>query len=321
MPPFLMRRLLSARSPAGGRGRLSILIFHRVLAEPDPLFPDEPDAARFDSVCAWLGQWLNVLPLAEAVTRLKDRSLPARAACITFDDGYADNCTQALPILERHSLPATFFIATGFLDGGRMWNDTLIESIRSARTGSLDLGALGLGALPLRSLEDRRAALARIIPALKHLEPDAREAAVARVAELCAAELPDDLMLTSAQLGELHAAGMGIGAHTVTHPILARCDEATARREIVTGRAELEALIGERVGLFAYPNGKPGTDYLPVHAAMIEELGFDAAVSTAPGASAPGDDIYQLRRFTPWDRPRWKFGLRLALNLGRSPPL
>jgi peptidoglycan/xylan/chitin deacetylase (PgdA/CDA1 family) len=315
MASLFVRPLLAACSPSGARAPLSILIFHRVLAAPDPLFPGEIDVQRFDEILAWLHDWLNVLPLAEAVERLQSSSLPRRAACITFDDGYADNFTNALPLLRKHGLHSTFFISTGFLDGGRMWNDTLIESVRSTQQESIELGALGLGMLATRSVEEKRRAIDKIIPALKHREPQARDAAVAAVAERCAAALPDDLMLTSAQLRDLRAAGMGIGAHTVSHPILARCDEATARREIADSRAHLESLLGERIGLFAYPNGKLTDDYTPAHATMVTELGFDAAVSTNAGVSRRGDDPYQLRRFTPWDTPRWRFGLRLAQNL------
>ena len=69
------------------------------------------------------------------------------------------------------------------------------------------------------------------------------------------------------------------------------------------------------MGLFAYPNGKPGEDYLPRDVALVRELGFDAAVSTAWGASGHGSDPFQLQRFTPWDRTKARFGLRLLRNL------
>ncbi|MFO0121490.1 MAG: polysaccharide deacetylase family protein, partial [Inhella sp.] len=108
-------------SPGGARGRLTVLIFHRVLTQPDPLFPGEMDAARFDAVCGWLASWATVLPLHTAVRQVRDGVLPARALAITFDDGYADNASVALPLLQKHGLCATFFVSTGYLDGGRMW--------------------------------------------------------------------------------------------------------------------------------------------------------------------------------------------------------
>jgi peptidoglycan/xylan/chitin deacetylase (PgdA/CDA1 family) len=311
----MMRSLLAALSPAGFRGRLSILIFHRVLARPDPLFPLEMVTETFDQVIGWTKAMFNVLPLPEAVERLREGSLPARAASITFDDGYADNYLHALPILQRHEVTATFFVATGFLDGGRMWNDTLIEAIRATPHESIDLSALGLGTVAAAGVDQKRRAVQMLIGGLKHLKPPERDQAVETVAELCDAELPNELMLTTGQLRALHAAGMTIGAHTVSHPILAQCDAAGARREIEESRSRLESLLGERITLFAYPNGKPGKDYGPAHVRMVAELGFDAAVSTKAGASRHGDDPFQLRRFTPWDRQRWRFGFHMAMNL------
>lgn len=104
-------------------------------------------------------------------------------------------------------------------------------------------------------------------------------------------------------------------AATVNHPILARLADDQARHEIATGRDELEALLDTRIALFAYPNGKPGVDYLPVHATMVRELGFDAAVSTAWGAATARSPRFEIPRFTPWDATPARFGMRLVRNL------
>ena len=155
---MMWRTLLNRLSPAGPRGRLSILILHRVLPAIDPLFPDEVHADRFDRLCAWVADGFNVLPLDQAVARLRSGNLPARALAISFDDGYADNHDIAMPILQRHGLPATVFIATGFMAGGRMWNDTIIESLRRSPLPVIDLqGTLAapLGCLPLATLAQR----------------------------------------------------------------------------------------------------------------------------------------------------------------------
>ncbi len=314
----MFKPLLGFLSPAGASARLSILIFHRVLAQPDPLFPNEIDHTRFDAICGWLRAWFNVLPLDQAVQRLRDGHLPARAAAITFDDGYADNCEIALPVLSRHGLSATFFVATAFLDGGRMWNDTVIEAVRRATVDVLDLHGLPCaapGRIALDTVPARRAAIGAVIDAVKYLEPTQREAMVQRIAERCRAALPADLMMSSEQVRTLHRAGMQIGAHTATHPILARLSAEQARHEIASGKQALESLLGQRVGLFAYPNGKPGQDYAPANVALVRELGFDAAVSTAPGAARQKSDLFQIPRFTPWDRSRLGFGARLVRNL------
>lgn len=314
----LLRPLFRMLSPADDGAKLQILIFHRVLIQSDPLQPGEVDAAQFDRVCSWLRAWFNVLPLDEAVARLKTRSLPERALSITFDDGYADNHDVALPILQRHGLPATFFIATDFLDGGRMWNDTVIEAVRGCRTEQLSLqGVHGLeiGDLPLSDDADRRAAISLLLKRIKYLPIDERLETANVIADRACVQLPDDLMMSVSQVQALRQAGMQIGAHTASHPILARLDESCARAEILGGKSALEAILGESIRLFAYPNGKPGQDYGPVARDIVIKAGFDAAVSTSPGVSSASSDFWQLPRFTPWDRRRSAFALRLISNL------
>ncbi len=314
----MWKQLLGQMSPAGTRARLSVLIFHRVLPLPDPLFPDEVDAHRFDIVCGWLARWMQVLPLDEAVARLKAGTLPARAACITFDDGYADNYHVALPILQRHRLCSTFFVATGFLDGGRMWNDTVIESVRQTRLPALALDdPLGstFATVPVGSIAEKQAAIQAIIGQLKYLPVAERAALTTLIAAKAQVAPPTDLMMTSAEVKALRSAGMQIGAHTVSHPILARLDRAGAYSEIGQSKQVLEQILGERVGLFAYPNGKPEVDYSAESVEVVRELGFDAAVSTRWAASSGTTDVFQIPRFTPWDRNRWLFGARMARNL------
>lgn len=313
----MLKQILGRLSPPGKQARLSVLIFHRVLARPDPLFPDEMDAARFDQLCGWLKSWFNVLPLDQAVASLQSGSLPARAACITFDDGYADNHAVALPILRRHGLCATFFIATGFLDGGRMWNDTIIETIRACPQATLDLDVLGMGRHAVASIDEKRAAITAVIDSIKYRPVAERVAVTEQLAALARVQPPQDLMMSSQAVREMRQTGMQIGAHTVSHPILARLTTDQVRDEIGQSKLFLERLLGERVGLFAYPNGKPGVDYHADSVAVARELGFDAAVSTHWGAARPATDMFQIPRFTPWDRTRLRFAGRMATNLLR----
>jgi len=303
---------------------LSILIYHRVLARPDPLFPGEVDARLFERQLRLLKCFFTPLPLPQALQRLQDGSLPPRAACITFDDGYADNAQIALPLLQKHGLHATFFIASGYLDGGRMWNDCLIDAVRRAPAPRLDLRELGLDCWPIGTLAQRSAAIAALLAKLKYL-PCRQRQALSEQVSLRAGGWPGretEPMLTVAQLRALHQAGMQIGAHTVRHPILSALPERQARQEIVDGKTQLEQWLQTPVDLFAYPNGKRDRDYGARHVAMVRELGFTAAVATDWGASRPGPqlDLYQLPRFTPWDRGRLMFLWRLQQNLRQTPP-
>jgi peptidoglycan/xylan/chitin deacetylase (PgdA/CDA1 family) len=314
---LLSRALLNLLSRGGSHGRLSILIYHRVLVQRDLLFPEECDVQHFDEQMRQLVACFNVIPLSEAVRALGRGTLPPRAACITFDDGYADNADVALPILRRHGLPATFFVAAGFLDGGRMWNDTVIELVRCAPGESLDLSKIGLGRFKIGDVPQRRKTIIHLIDKLKYSPIEERQAKVDEMCALIPVIPPDNLMMTSDQLRALHAAGMEIGGHTVNHPILARTEDSLARSEIANGKEMLEAIIRGPVQIFAYPNGKPGHDYLCQHPKMVKRLGFDAAVSTAHGTATFGSDVYQLPRFTAWDRSELRFTLRMAQNMMR----
>lgn len=281
--------------------RLSVLIFHRVTPEPDPLFPYEMHARRFDALLRRVSAAFRVMTVGEAHAALSNGSLPRRALAITFDDGYADNAEVALPILQRHGLKATFFVATHFLDGGRMWNDTVIEAIRLSTRPQIDLQQLGLGSFELGSTEKRRRAIDAVLPRIKYMSLSQRETALSLVLESCGQPtLPADLMMRSEHVRQLHAAGMEIGGHTARHPILTEVSDDEARNEIVEGREALQRLIGAPVDVFAYPNGRPGRDYDARHVAIVRELGFRCAVSTAPGFVGTRHDAFQWPRGTPW---------------------
>jgi peptidoglycan/xylan/chitin deacetylase (PgdA/CDA1 family) len=316
-----MKPLFSLLSPGGALARLSILIFHRVLPEPDPLFPEEMHAQRFAQICSWLANWFNVLPLDEAIERLYLGSLPARSLAITFDDGYADNAEVAAPLLRRHELPCTFFVSSGFLDGGCMWNDMVVQTVRHAPGPRLAVGqvlGVDLGSHSLDGWAARRATLDLLIARVKYLEPMHRLEVVQALAAAAGAPRAESQMMRSGQVAELARQGFGIGGHTVNHPILARLEEPAALAEMAEGRERLRAITGRPVRLFAYPNGKPGVDYHAATVHLARRCGFQAAVSTAWGSATATSDRYQLPRFTPWDHRRLPFGLRLAGNLRRN---
>ncbi len=319
---MLIRTALQLRSPAGAAARLTVLIFHRVLPQQDPLFPGEMHAEPFDHICGWLRRWFNVLPVEDAVLRLREGSLPPRALSITFDDGYADNAQVAMPILQRHGLTATFFVATGYLDGGRMWNDTIASAVRTTDLDTLsvsDLGLVGLESLDLKGWSARSAAVGRLLGATKYLEDARRSEVVAALAQrLGAMNLPTDLMLRSDQVRALRDGGMRVGAHTVSHPILGQLDRQRALAEVRQSRSTLESVLDAPVTVFAYPNGKPHQDYSPESVEVVREAGFNVAVSTEWGSAGRDVDPLQVPRFSPWDRTRLRYGWRLVGNLGRQ---
>ena len=302
-----------AAEALAGRQRLSILIFHRVLPTPEPVYPDGPDAAQFDRLMTRVARQYRVLSLGDALSHLQQRTLPRRALVITFDDGYADNAELALPILKRHGLTATVFVTTGFLDGGCMWNDRIIHMFRRCTHDSVDLAALGLPVLPLASVAQREHTIVTVLKCIKYMPLGDREQALSRVAAATGvASHPQGLMMTTAQVQQMHRAGIELGGHTVHHPILTELDRASAGAEIAQGRDRLQQMVDAPIEVFAYPNGRPGQDYAAEHVQLVRQAGFKGAVTTAPGTSAPGDDLFQLPRFSPWDTDPDRWAARLV---------
>lgn len=302
----------AAWTAAQPQPRLCILIYHRVLPKADPMRPDDPDVGAFAQQIELLKKHCHVLPLGEAIERLYDGTLPRGAAAITFDDGYADNYTHALPILRHHGAHATFFIATGFLNGGAMFNDRLIEALRNTSKTTADLPELGLERLELDSMDQRCWAARRIIRAIKHQPGKNRDELLDLTIErLGRPKLGESPMMSDRQLLRLCHAGMAIGAHTVTHPILQNLDDESARWELNESRTYLERLLDKPVTLFAYPNGKPKQDYSAREVRLLRECGFRAAVCSQPGGADAKRDCFQLPRYTPHGRGPARFMIQL----------
>jgi peptidoglycan/xylan/chitin deacetylase (PgdA/CDA1 family) len=308
--PSLHRFLLDRLSPRGERARLMIFTFHRILEQPDPLMADEPDRAQFTQMLSWIREVCEVLPLGEAVAALRSGKLPSRAAAITFDDGYRNNLTLAKPLLVEAGLPATVFIAVDAVRTGVMWNDVAIEAARRWDAG-VDLSDLGFDTQSLQAAGGA-GRVDVLITGLKYRAIDERAEVVAEIFRRTCGGSPERLMLCESEVAQLAGDGIELGAHTIHHPILTRIPDDLAREEIQDSRNWLHEVTGRAPALFAYPNGRPGTDYDQRHVAMVADAGFNAAVSTRWGAARANSEIFELPRFLPWERTRDAFCSRLV---------
>lgn len=294
--------------------RLAVLIFHRVFTAADPFHTGDVDLDEFTAVMSIVRERFAPLSLSEGVHRLRSGSLPPKAVCVTFDDGYADNLLVAAPALKRLGVPATVFVASGYLDGKPMWNDRIMEGVRNMPQDTVDLRDLGLEIYTLHDTPQRVHLANQLIKQLKYTPSQRREEVADALAERFAPNLKSPMM-TREQVRKLRGEGVEIGGHTVTHPILAGTEDSIAYREIAENKEDLEGLLGEQLRFFAYPNGKPTKDFAPVHARMVREIGYSAAFTTHPGVSTATTDPFNLPRFTPWDRTPTRFAVRLLLNM------
>jgi peptidoglycan/xylan/chitin deacetylase (PgdA/CDA1 family) len=290
--PFSPTYLLGQKSAV-----LPVVMYHRVLREADPLRPGVHAAQAMDTQFSTLKRYFQVLPLDVAIDLLQRGKLPPRAVCITFDDGYRDNHDVALPLLQRHGLHATFYVSTGFLNGGVMFHDLIIESVRQAPTGMLDWGIPGAPVPELSDTPSRQRAVSQLTARIKYMDPALRANLSERLSLALGPALPRHLMMDDAQVRALFEAGMGVGGHTCTHPIMAMLSEPEAAAEVIDNRDTLRDIIGVLPGTFAYPNGKPGKDFGPRDRDLVVSAGYRNAMSTLAGVSTTQTHGHEMPRF------------------------
>lgn len=294
--------------------RLVVLIYHSVLDKRDGFRPGDATAKEFDAHMQMLAQNFNCLTFGEAIAEFAEREAPSNSVVVTFDDGYRDNHDRAMPILRSHGLPATFFVASGYLEGSMMWNDVLIESLRSAIGQVLDLSDYDVGSRKLASESDAVELSKLLIKKVKKWQQGDRADFVSALAERVAFKPAGRLMMDEAEVRSLHKAGMEIGAHTVTHPILSTLSREASRQEISTSKAALEGIIGHPVSSFAYPNGQPTKDFLERDVEIVKEVGFSAAATTTWGCVSTTFDRFLIPRQSIWGCSAAKLPLQMLRN-------
>ncbi len=303
-------------SIAAGYGRKTpafpILKYHRVNDEADAFFPALPTQV-FEQHMAFIARTYLVLHVEELVERMRRGAVPRNALAITFDDGYRDNLTHAAPILARYGLPATIFLATGFIGSAEVpWFDRVALAFKLTRGDTFD--APWRETISLQSGRGRLAALGRTLDYLKGLPDDRlRQAVDLLLVTLDVTDQPGlkNWMLSWDDVHALSGLGFSIGAHTVSHPILSRVTTQRAWTEIEGSRAMIQAVCGRAPRAFAYPNGGPG-DYTEAVLALVRQAGFTCAVTTTFGVNTSDTHPYELRRGGPWEHDLATFALKLA---------
>jgi peptidoglycan/xylan/chitin deacetylase (PgdA/CDA1 family) len=278
------------------------LNYHRIgdaSASPfDPeLFSATPE--DFDEQVRFLKAWCDLIvpdDLDEARRRRR-----GRFALITFDDGYIDNFTEALPILRAHGAPATFFLATGLLDRPQIpWWDEIAWMTRVGAPIMIPAGPWLAGPLELDPARPE-AALVQLNQVYCRLSPASRDAYLDFLGEAtgrgrCGAEPARDLWMTWEMVRQLRAAGMTLGGHTHEHVRLSEQLPERQRDELETCLRRIEEEAGVRPGAVSYPYGSPES-FDQTTRACLEQAGVRHTFSYYGGYRRFGD-------WDPYDIPR-----------------
>lgn len=322
-----------------------ILLYHRVAEVPtDPqLLCVSP--AHFVEHLEVIRHTAAVVPLRE-MDDGRSAATDAGRLAITFDDGYADNLHQAKPILERFDAPATVFAVSGAVGSDReFWWDELDRLLlqRDAMPPGLrlkigeevvewDLAAVAAGDDGNREQDRRWSVLERngnprqelyrsLCTMLRPLPSVSREKALDELAGWTGrvrTARPTHRALSAGELADLTAGGLiEVGAHTVTHPVLAALSTAQQQAELSECKAALEGLLARSVNSFSYPYGTR-KDYTPATVRAVQQAGFTRACSNFAGVVGARTDPFQLPRMLVRDWGGEEFARRLREAWGRG---
>ena len=294
-----------------GDHRVFILEYHDVGPDGDER-EGVVSASRLRRHLRFLGRRYRIVSLAEAVAALgAPGGLREDLVVITFDDGYAGNYEHAWPVLRDERVPATIFVTTGFLDGRELWFD-LADRCLDAATSEAVLHAIDdpalRRALGPRFSRDERAAVRAW---LKTLPAGRRDAVLDDLRRACMPRPSSTRPLRWAQVRELRDAGIEIGCHTVSHPILSTLPASEQLREVTEARDRIAEELGSVPRFFAYPNGASG-DFTDETMHILREAGFAAACTTVRGSNAPSCDPLRLGRIGVGAEPCAVLAARLS---------
>lgn len=292
-----------------------ILGYHRVAEVEQDSFSLCVSPGHFEEHLNVLHKQTQPLRLEELVQKIEHGNLPPRAVVITFDDGYADIFYQAKPLMEGYQIPATVFMATGYM-GNTFWWDELEQIIMAPQTlpERLCLSSGGLkfdfhltGAATELSGSDgfrrRKHLLRQIYEELLPLSFRERRKAILDLENWAGIEpldSPDRRALNSDELAGLVDGGLiDVGSHTTTHAQLTNLSDTEQRSEVVQSKLLLEDILGRKVTSFAYPHGLPSQESMTI----VRDAGFLCACSSYNDVVRRKSDPFHLPRFwiPDWD--------------------
>ncbi len=278
------------------RGHTLILNYHRFSEGENGT---SISARAFAEQVEYLSAHYTLASLSEFAGYLGKQEIPPGLAVITIDDGYRDAYEIAFPILRKHNAPATLFAVAEFVEGTTwLWTDKSRHLMAAASPQVFEISIEDHKLrLELNGGASRAVAAGLINAALKQMSEEAREAAIERLASDLGVKAPERppaeyRAITWRQAREMADAGVEIGSHTLSHPILTGLSDERLRDEVRQSRDRIQHALGRNVETFCYPNG----NYDPRAQLEVARAGYVCAVTTEVGLNNERSDPLALRR-------------------------
>lgn len=238
--------------------KAKVFLFHRVSPVKDPLWqPISPE--NFLSTIKLITKYYTVIPSYELL-EVKTKKFKKPPAVITFDDGYRDFLEYALPILDKHNLHSTMFVITSCAETGiPPWSYELDFYLQNSKKKldnatflpeSFEKGLDGIG-------EERLAFARQLKLWVKTISQTKRENVMSWLRSQCDdVVMIDRIMLNWDELKSLSHAGIEIGSHTHTHPLLDKIEKLDlVQMELKKSARMLNEKLGQKTKFISYPNG------------------------------------------------------------------
>jgi peptidoglycan/xylan/chitin deacetylase (PgdA/CDA1 family) len=222
---------------------------------------------------------------------------------VTFDDGFRNNYHEALPVLEKYSIPATVFITAELIGTSELiWSDLLIYAFSETPANKLTHDEVG--SYSLKTVDETSTSLRSIVGILKTVPAEQKDRIVNDIVQTL---LPDGVdsssplyeslkLMSWSELTELSRSEcIQIGGHTCSHNILTRLSREAAQAEIEGCKSVLEDKLKNRVDVFAYPNGTRN-DFSAQDVDLLRSGGWQSAVTTEENRVTVPFDRYRIPR-------------------------
>ena len=289
--------------------KVLILAYHGITDRQYKIAPWTQIHLRlFKQQMRYIKRRYTVISLKDAVDSIRyGKDLPQNSVVITFDDGYRNNLTTALPVLEKFRIPATIFVTAGYVGSSKILpsDEVYITLLNSKKIGPINIPEMGLGPLFIDTPENLLDTCLTVDKNLKKFPAKSQVRLLSILRRIFGYNLEGDFgLIEDCRLLSwddirvlLKKDFIQIGAHTVSHEILTNVSHEEARREIIDSKSVIEEKLNCRISMFAYPNGT-AADYDDNHIEHLKENGFICGMTTIPKLNNAFDNPYHLGRFS-----------------------